>query len=67
MTWEEELDQESDQDLKTIIELLKSSRLQESEPEALKTMVSRQLWKRRDSLRFRGGLLYMLRMKIIIG
>ena len=58
----EEIDQTSDPDLKVIIRLLKENKLQEENPEQLKnaSVFSRYLWRKRDKLRFRGGLFYFV-------
>ena len=62
ITWEEEIDQTSDTDLKIVIDLLKRGKVQLKHPEELKHAgaVCKQLWNMRDRLRFRGGLLYLV-------
>lgn len=62
VTWEEEVDQTSDGDLKIIINLLKEGKVETEHPEEIKHAgaVCRQLWSMRKNLRFRGGLLYLV-------
>ena len=61
-TLEENIDQMSDKNLQIIIELMKNGRIEEKEPETLKSCGEDAfvLWRKRKSLRLRGGLLYYL-------
>jgi hypothetical protein len=60
-TLHEEIDQTADSNLRTIIELMKMGQIEEKEPESLKCCSEEAfiLWKKRNNLRFRGGLLYI--------
>lgn len=59
---QENIDQSSDSNLRTVIELMKNGQLEEKEPESLKSCNEDGfiLWKKRKDLRLRGGLLYHL-------
>ena len=56
----EDIDQMTDSNLKKVIELMKEGKVAEREPESLKSCNEDAfiLFKKRDDLRFRGGLLY---------
>ena len=57
---QEDIDQLTDNDLRTIIQLMKTGRSEEKEPDQLKSCGEDAciIWKKRNDLRFRGGLLY---------
>ena len=59
---ESEINQGSDDDLQIIIKLLKSGRMSEKFPRELKycSEECKFLWKKRQKLRFRGGLLHLV-------
>ena len=62
LSYEEELNQEDDENFKTIITLLKKVKLKEPEPTQIKNMNSecKFPWKLRTNLRFRGDLLHFV-------
>ena len=62
VAFENRLDQENDPSLKCIIDLLKAGRLTEKEPPNVKfgNEEIKKLWNKRESLRLRGGLLYIV-------
>jgi hypothetical protein len=59
---QEDIDQLSDDNLRIVIELMKAGQVSEKEPESLKfgSEDACNLWKKRNNLRLRGGLLYYL-------
>lgn len=62
ISYEVELKQEDDENLKTIITLLKKGKLNEPEPTQIKKLNSegKLLWRLRSNLRFRGDLLHFV-------
>ena len=62
VAFENDLDQENDPTLKLIIELLKAGKLAEKEPPSVRSGNEeiKRLWNKRENLRIRGDMLYML-------